>query len=111
MTHSTTNSFAAILVLVGMTQSAFAEDLGDLNRGAAIASTTCASCHAVRRGQLRSPDPMAPNFTDIATTLGMTDRALRVWLQTSHPTMPNVVLTKQERDDVVAYIMSLRSRD
>lgn len=102
---------AAILVLAGTTQSAFAESGGDLNSGATIALTTCASCHAVRRGQLRSPNPMAPNFTDIATTLGMTDRALRVWLQTSHPTMPNVVLTNQERDDVVTYIMSLKSRD
>jgi hypothetical protein len=54
---------------------------------------------------------MAPNFTDLATTLGMTDRALRVWLRSSHPTMPNIVLTDNERDDVIAYIMSLRTRD
>jgi hypothetical protein len=52
---------------------------------------------------------MAPNFTSIATTLGMTDRALRVWLQSSHPTMPNVVLTQDERDDVIAYILGQKS--
>lgn len=102
---------AVLVALVTLSQSAFAERLGDLNRGAAVALTTCARCHGVRRAQLLSPDPMAPNFTNVANTLGMTDRALRVWLQTSHPTMPNVVLTNQERDDVVAYIMSLRSRD
>jgi mono/diheme cytochrome c family protein len=100
-----------ILLLIGLTSNAIAQEQGDLSRGARLALTTCSTCHAVRRGQLRSPDPMAPNFTDVATTLGMTDRALRVWLQSSHPTMPNIVLTNSERDDVVAYIMSLRARD
>lgn len=38
----------------------------------------------------------------------MTDRALRVWLQTSHPTMPNFVLTRDERNDIAAYILSLK---
>jgi len=104
--------FTAILLLtIGLASSAIAQEPGDSGRGAKIALVTCSTCHAVRRGQLRSPDPMAPNFTDVATTLGMTDRALRVWLQSSHPTMPNIVLTKSERDDVVAYIMSLRTRD
>jgi len=104
-------SFALVVALIALSHSAIAENLSASNRGAAVALMTCARCHGVRRDQLLSPDPMAPNFTNIATTLGMTDRALRVWLQTSHPTMPNVVLTNQERDDVVAYIMSLRSRD
>lgn len=101
----------AALVLLGLTSGAIAQDRGDISQGARLALTTCSTCHAVRRGQLRSPDPMAPNFTDVATTLGMTDRALRVWLRSSHPTMPNIVLTDNERDDVIAYIMSLRTRD
>jgi len=102
---------AVLLLTIGLTSNANAQERGDSGRGAKIALVTCSSCHAVRRGQLRSPNPMAPNFTDVATTLGMTDRALRVWLQTSHPTMPNIVLSNSERDDVVAYIMSLRARD
>jgi hypothetical protein len=51
---------------------------------------------------------MAPTFSSVATTLGMTDRALRVWLQTSHPTMPNYVLSRDDTDDIVAYILSLK---
>ncbi len=78
-------------------------------QGEIVAKTVCAQCHAVRQAQFRSPNPMAPNFTAIATTLGMTDRALRVWLQSSHPTMPNYILPANERDDVVAYILSLKS--
>jgi hypothetical protein len=31
-----------------------------------------------------------------------------VWLQTSHPTMPNIKLKPETMDDIIAYILSLR---
>ena len=99
----------AILAIFASTLHASAQDVGDARQGSLLALATCAQCHAVRAGESRSPNPMAPNFTNIATTLGMTDRALRVWLQSSHPTMPNIILSNDERDNVVAYIMSLRT--
>jgi hypothetical protein len=40
----------------------------------------------------------------------MTGTALTVWFQTSHPTMPNLILTAAEKADVIAYILSLRQR-
>jgi hypothetical protein len=30
-----------------------------------------------------------------------------VWLQTSHPTMPNIILEPNDMSNVVAYILSL----
>jgi hypothetical protein len=33
--------------------------------------------------------------------------ALTVWLQSSHPTMPNIILKPDELRNVVAYIRSL----
>lgn len=96
-------------VFFAWASSAGAQTVGDVSKGANVAKIVCSQCHAVGYGQLRSPNPMAPNFTSIATTLGMTDRALRVWLQSSHPTMPNIILNQTERDDVVAYILSLKS--
>lgn len=101
--------FIALAVLSSLPSHSAAQVAGDAMKGELIARSVCAQCHAVRTRQLRSPVPMAPNFTSIATTLGMTDRALRVWLQSSHPTMPNYVLAPDERDDVVAYILSLKS--
>jgi hypothetical protein len=44
----------------------------------------------------------------VANTTGMTATALAVWLTTSHPTMPNMVLDPQDRDNVIAYIISLK---
>jgi hypothetical protein len=37
----------------------------------------------------------------------MTATALRVFLTTSHPKMPNLILTPDETADVIAYIVSL----
>jgi hypothetical protein len=50
-----------------------------------------------------------PAFRDVANASTTTPLALRVFLSTSHPTMPNIVLSKTEIDDIVAYIMSLRT--
>jgi mono/diheme cytochrome c family protein len=96
------------LVFLALASHAGAQEPGDSKKGAALAASVCAQCHAVRNGQRRSPNPMAPSFSRVASTPGMTDRALRVWLQTSHPTMPNFILTGEERNDVIAYILSLK---
>jgi hypothetical protein len=32
----------------------------------------------------------------------------RVWMQTSHPGMPDLILEPQDMDNVIAYILSLK---
>lgn len=87
---------------------ASAQDMGDAKKGGDFARMVCAECHAVNADQTRSPNAKAPAFAAVSKTSGMTEMALRTWLQTSHPTMPNLVLKVEERDDVVAYILSLK---
>jgi len=99
----------AVGILIALSSQAVAQEGGNAARGAKLAVSVCAQCHAVRADQMRSPDPMAPGFANVANWPGMTDRALRVWLQTSHPTMPNFMLKRGERNDVAAYILSLKS--
>ena len=41
----------------------------------------------------------------------MTGTALAVWMQTSHPTMPNIIVEKNDMLNVIAYILSLKGRD
>jgi hypothetical protein len=53
---------------------------------------------------------IGPKFQDIANTNGMTATALRVFLTTSHPKMPNLILTPEQVADVSAYILSLREQ-
>ena len=84
-----------------------AQQLGDAGRGLAYAQRHCSGCHAVQAGQLASPLPAA-TFNQIANTPGMTRMALTVWFQSPHPNMPNLILEPGARDDVIAYIVSLR---
>jgi tetratricopeptide (TPR) repeat protein len=86
------------------------EEFGDPRKGLAYAQKTCAQCHAVLRVQATSPNPKAPAFKTVANTPGMNALALTVWLRTSHPTMPNLIIEPNDLDDVVAYIASLREK-
>ena len=96
--------------LILVQSAATAQEVGDLVAGGAFAREACASCHAIEPKVTASPNPNAPAFQHVADTSGMTATALTVWLQTSHPTMPNLQLTQVEKRDVIAYILSLRAR-
>jgi cytochrome c2 len=100
----------AAAILTGMASHVSAQEMGDPKKGAMLAQTICSECHAVQTGQSRSPNSKAPTFANVAGAPGMTETALRVWLQTPHPTMPNIALTNDEKDDVIAYILSLKVR-
>ena len=88
-----------------------AAEVGDPQRGLVYAKKVCATCHAVEAGDVVSPEMLAPTFTAVAGTPGMTERALYVWLQSAnHESMPNLLIAAGDLDDVVAYIMTLRSK-
>jgi mono/diheme cytochrome c family protein len=100
---------ASLAVLVALASPAAAQELGDRYRGKAVAAQLCSDCHNTGSDDARSPDPKAPTFKAVANAKGMTAMALTVWMQTSHPTMPNIRLKPETMDDIVAYILSLRS--
>ena len=93
--------------LTGLSLSAGAQHAGDPGAGAAYAKKYCTKCHAIDRTHT-SPKIKAPPFRDVANTKGMTATALTVWLTTSHPTMPNIVIEPNDMDNVVAFILSLK---
>jgi mono/diheme cytochrome c family protein len=85
-----------------------AQEADEIGHGREIAWTICAACHVVARGQFVSPNSEAPPFPILATTPGMTTIALTAALLTSHRQMPNIILQPDERQDVIAYILSLK---
>jgi mono/diheme cytochrome c family protein len=97
------------IVTFGLSGGAAAQD-ADVAAGKAYAQQVCATCHAVEPGEQDSPLFEAPTFQSVADTPGMTEMALSVWLQSSHPTMPNIVLSQDEMRNVVAYIHSLKGK-
>jgi len=88
--------------------NASAQQIGDAEEGRQLARENCAECHAIDRSAGPSANPNAPTFKDLATTPGMTSAALTVALQTVHSKMPNFVLKGREREDIIAYILSLK---
>jgi Cytochrome C oxidase, cbb3-type, subunit III len=98
-------TFLALLVVVSHVH---AQADGDPQRGLALAQQVCSECHAIRRGQVRSSNSQAPTFLELATAAGMTTAALSVALTTPHAGMPMFQLTAEQREDVIAYILSLR---
>ena len=103
----------AVMVAAALSVAAFNADAqdGDVAAGRTFAREARNSCHVV---EPTNPSPrmvvIGPDFQDIANTKGMTATALRVFLTTSHPKMPNLILAPQQIADVSAYILSLRER-
>ena len=86
-----------------------AEEVGDPQAGFEYAKSICSACHGISAE--RSPMPKATRFREVADRPGITGTALRVWMETSHPTMPNIIIEKQDMLNVIAYILSLKGRD
>ena len=84
------------------------QEIGQASHGLALAERLCAQCHAVKKQKEASPNRDAPPFGEIASTPGMTSIALSAALQTSHASMPNIMLEAEERADIIAYIISLK---
>jgi mono/diheme cytochrome c family protein len=91
------------LLIAATTSSALSQELGDPDAGERLAALNCAQCH----GSVDTPGG-APAFSTIASMPSMTAEALNVFLQTPHATMPNLILSPDDRSDVIAYILSLR---
>ena len=101
-------SFSAIaLALAAAVSNVSAQAVGDPKEGLAVAQKVCAECHATVAGQDRSPNAKAPTFDKLAATPGMTHTALLVALTTPHAGMPMFILDDKQRDDIIAYILSL----
>lgn len=88
-----------------------AVQLGNISMGQDYAKKVCAECHAVADNVTLSPNSSARAFEDIANDPKMTAIALKVWFQTSHPTMPDFILKREDLDNLIAYIHSLKETD
>ena len=75
--------------------------------GLTEARQVCSACHAIQKGQVPSPNSRSPTFVELANAPGMTAAALLVALTTPHAGMPMFILTTEQRENVIAYILSL----
>ncbi len=102
---------AAIAVLfasVTMGQVAAAE-FGDAARGATVAERWCTNCHLAVKTQTKAPKDAVPSFNAIAARESTSKEELDGILSAPHGPMPVDVLSRQDRADVIAYILSLKT--
>jgi cytochrome c len=99
---------AIAIAWTASTQLGVAQQVGDPRAGLELALRLCAQCHAVSRDEGRSPNANAPRFQVIASVPGMTATALSAALNTSHRTMPNIILDAEQQANIIAYILSLK---
>jgi len=86
------------------------EDAG-VARGEAVVAQWCAECHAIPgvRAPRETPGE-GPSFREIAQRPDRDARYFTAFLREDHFPMTTYRLFEQEREDVVAYLLSLRSR-
>jgi mono/diheme cytochrome c family protein len=96
-------------VMTAVTMEAVAaDDRIDVRRGEELAEHWCADCHAVGRADKKRRHLEVPTFTEIARLPSTTEMSLRAFFQTPHRNMPNLKLTPEEINELVAYILDLK---
>jgi mono/diheme cytochrome c family protein len=94
-----------------MAEAALAQPLpGDAASGKRLAETWCSSCHLVSSDQT-SATTEAPPFAEVARRSEDEFGWLRAFLSDPHPNMPQLSLSREEIQNLIAYIASLRSLD
>jgi len=86
---------------------AVAVEIGDAQRGLDYARVNCSECHAVEPQEMFSPFSDVPAFREIANTPGISELALISFFQTTHPTMPDIIVPSADVRDLAAYFRSL----
>lgn len=100
-------SLIACIPLAAASHAMAADLPGDPVAGGQLAHEVCAACHLVAKDQASDPE-IGPSLIEVAEHPASTEMSLRVYLQTPHATMPDIILTPQETDDVISYILTLK---
>jgi cytochrome c len=82
---------------------------GNAETGERLGRSQCSECHQMPSKPTVAASGM-PSFRAMAKDPRLTELALRAFLQLPHDRMPNITLSRQEIDHLVAYIFSLKEQ-
>jgi len=80
---------------------------GDVENGKMLATRWCSNCHQV--GSRMPAQDAVPPLHEVAMRPYATKQWLTDWLTNPHPPMPKLDLTRREIDDLVAFLLTLRT--
>jgi mono/diheme cytochrome c family protein len=98
---------SAVLVAASTAGASAQVGHGDPARGEILVREQCVSCHAI--GLQEKASQQGPSLTAVAQMPSTTSLSLHAFLLTSHPSMPNYKLETEEVDDIVSFVLNLRS--
>ena len=99
-------TLALLAVALGYAPAAVAA-AGNVDAGRLLVTRSCSSCHVVDAA-LTATDG-APPLSAVAKTNKERPAWIRGWLMDPHPPMPSIMLSRQQIDDIIAYLSSLPS--
>lgn len=95
----------SILTMAALPGITFAD--GNPERGEALALRWCTACHVVSENE--PGGDAGPAFTALMRNDTRSEFDLREWLFQPHPPMPDLNLTAEEIDDLIAYIRTVQN--
>ena len=81
----------------------------DPAEGHRLAEAWCKTCHVIDI-KTTGPANAAPDFAAVANQPSTTELSLKVFLRSNHHSMPNLILSPDQADDLVTYILTLKGR-
>jgi mono/diheme cytochrome c family protein len=96
----------ALIALLASTSPVSAQ--GNAGAGKRLSQRWCASCHQVEPSGPAKDS--APPFASLGVQKSKDPGWIRAWLANPHPPMQGINLSRQQIDDVVAYLQSLAPR-
>jgi mono/diheme cytochrome c family protein len=90
--------------------AARAQQEGDRAAGRRLAEAWCSGCHVIGPGASGPASDAVPSFPAVARMPSTTGMSLRAFLLTPHSRMPDIQMSREQIDDITAYILSLRDR-
>ena len=100
-----TRMLPVIVAVLSLPAAAMAQDIA---AGEHIARTWCAGCHQVGKEGSKARNDAVPSFPSVANMSSTTSTSLQVFLSTPHNKMPDYSLSRNDIQNVSAYILSLR---
>lgn len=98
-------NFVVVTTLFASIVPAIAASAGDAKEGRLLVERSCSSCHATQVTATVADG--APPLSFIAKDNKARPAWIRGWLMDPHPPMPGIMLSRQQIDNIIAYLNTL----
>jgi cytochrome c len=102
-------ALAALLLIRLHNAHGASHETSNVSEGHRLAEAWCKACHVI---DIRTAGTAstAPDFVAVANQPSTTELSLKVFLGSNHRRMPNLILSPEQADNLVSYILSLKRK-